>query len=489
MAYVNGQTLQQKLRQRGQAFAWPQVLEWARPLCAVLSYLHTQTPPILFRDLKPSNIMVEDSGRLRLIDFGIARTSHDGEKTSTFLRGTGTSGFSPIEQYGGGQSTDHRSDIYSLGATLYQLLTGRVPPDAVSRISQGAAVVEPSQLNADLPAALDPILLRSLALNKQDRQQSVAEMAAELEAVALSDEESATEDLRPAALAAAPSASSPQMAPPRASSAPPLTSGSPNITVELVPSRPAASPLQLATGLGVAAVVTLLLGLLLIPKTPPAASAATATPDSSVAYGQGHAATAQSASSPAPRSEVASPSHHTGSGSAPAYQPRDSAALAGDRIRRPRVAPVSRVAPAPARAQPESLPQAVQEAPSTAPRPHVASVAAKLPESYPRAASRPASESSHPHPSQAPSEQPGAEPAPPVSAAQSRPPRPEEMGFPPVPEGMPEPLRDAQGRPLPPDMQRFPPRGGRPRAGNGPPDEGPPPSEGVPGYDTGHRRH
>jgi serine/threonine protein kinase len=93
-----------------------------------LHYLHTQNPPILFRDLKPSNIMIEESGRLRLIDFGIARTALAGDKTSTFLQGTGTSGFSPIEQYGGVQSTDQRSDIYALGATLYYLLTGKIPP-------------------------------------------------------------------------------------------------------------------------------------------------------------------------------------------------------------------------------------------------------------------------------------------------------------------------------------------------------------------------
>ena len=195
MAYVKGETLQQRLKRYGRPFNWEQVKAWAEPLVEVLNYLHTQNPPILFRDLKPSNIMIEESGRLRLIDFGIARTAQAGDRTSTFLQGTGTSGFSPIEQYGGGQSTDQRSDIYALGATLYYLLTGKIPPDAVARISQGKEFIPPSQLQPTLPKEIDALLGKSLALKQHDRQSSMAEFRDQMQAIRVPlDTEGATED-------------------------------------------------------------------------------------------------------------------------------------------------------------------------------------------------------------------------------------------------------------------------------------------------------
>ena len=182
MAYVDGETLDQKLRRHGRAFDWPQVREWALTLCDVLHYLHSCTPPILFRDLKPSNIMVDGNGTLKLIDFGIARLGEDGSKTSTFLRGTGTSGFSPIEQYGGSGSTDARSDVYSLGATIYLLLTGQVPPDAVSRLS-GKPIQPPSLLRPELNHAVDAVILRAMAQLAKDRYSSMEEMRRALDQV------------------------------------------------------------------------------------------------------------------------------------------------------------------------------------------------------------------------------------------------------------------------------------------------------------------
>lgn len=87
MAYVEGDTFRQKLEARGRPFPVAEVLNWADQLCSVLDYLHSQNPPILFRDLKPDNIMVDKQDRLRLIDFGIARTLAPGSVTSTFLQG------------------------------------------------------------------------------------------------------------------------------------------------------------------------------------------------------------------------------------------------------------------------------------------------------------------------------------------------------------------------------------------------------------------
>lgn len=196
MAYVTGETLQQKLKRHGRPFNWSQVMPYAEPLVDVLHYLHTQDPPILFRDLKPSNIMIEDSGRLRLIDFGIARTAQAGDRTSTFLQGTGTSGFSPIEQYGGAQSTDQRSDIYSLGATLYYLLTGKLPPDAVARISQGKELIPASKIHPGLPPGIDELLHKALAVRQQDRHATMADFKRDMLSIQADgiDNEGATED-------------------------------------------------------------------------------------------------------------------------------------------------------------------------------------------------------------------------------------------------------------------------------------------------------
>ena len=231
MAYVKGETLQQRLKRFGRPFNWEQVKEWAEPLVEVLNYLHTQNPPILFRDLKPSNITIEESGRLRLIDFGIARTAQAGDRTSTFLQGTGTSGFSPIEQYGGGQSTDQRSDIYALGATLYYLLTGKIPPDAVARISQGKELIPPSQIQPDLPKEVDALLGKSLAVKQHDRQSSMAEFRSQMQAIRVPlDTEGATEDFGVLPAVGGTTNTVPQQAEP--------SSGPASIKIEMFPTAP-----------------------------------------------------------------------------------------------------------------------------------------------------------------------------------------------------------------------------------------------------------
>ena len=124
MEFVQGETLQRAWERVGQGFAEAQVVTWAQELCDVLSYLHSQHPPIIFRDLKPGNIMVQPNGRLKLIDFGIAR-HFDPTKTRDTTR-FGTPGYAAPEQYGQGQ-TDARSDVYALGVVAHQLLTGYDP--------------------------------------------------------------------------------------------------------------------------------------------------------------------------------------------------------------------------------------------------------------------------------------------------------------------------------------------------------------------------
>jgi serine/threonine protein kinase len=125
MDFVDGETLEQRQQAAGgKALPEAEVMEWARQLCSVLAYLHSQRPPIIFRDLKPANVMLTKQGQIKLIDFGIARVFHPGNTKDTQV--LGTPGFAPPEQYGKSQ-TDARADVYALGVTLYQLLTGYDP--------------------------------------------------------------------------------------------------------------------------------------------------------------------------------------------------------------------------------------------------------------------------------------------------------------------------------------------------------------------------
>jgi serine/threonine protein kinase len=127
MEFVEGTTLEKKQEQAGGPLDESLVMGWALQLCTVLHYLHTRPQPIIFRDMKPSNVMVTNEGEIKLIDFGIARVfKASATKDTTLL---GSVGYAPLEQYGRGQS-DARSDIYALGATMYDLLTKEVPADA-----------------------------------------------------------------------------------------------------------------------------------------------------------------------------------------------------------------------------------------------------------------------------------------------------------------------------------------------------------------------
>lgn len=124
MEYVRGRTLGQMLEERTIPFTESEVLNWGHQLCDVLHYLHSQSPPIIFRDMKPDNIMITPESQVKLIDFGIVRFFKSGQAKDTML--LGTPGFAPPEQHGTGQ-TDERSDVYALGVTLHCLLTLREP--------------------------------------------------------------------------------------------------------------------------------------------------------------------------------------------------------------------------------------------------------------------------------------------------------------------------------------------------------------------------
>jgi serine/threonine protein kinase len=183
MEFVNGKTLSRVAELAPRLLSQRRILQWALELCDVLNYLHSQVPPVIVRDLKPDNVMIDEKRRLRLLDFGIAKRLQAGVGTRDIIKGMGTAEYAPLEQYGQA-STDQRSDIYALGGTLYFLLTELPPPPAWRRASEGAVVIPPSQVNATVTPDFEALVLRMMALKREDRPQSIAEVQEELSAIA-----------------------------------------------------------------------------------------------------------------------------------------------------------------------------------------------------------------------------------------------------------------------------------------------------------------
>lgn len=169
MEFIEGKTLEKVQEDAGRPLDEKMVMGWALQLCDVLAYLHTRPQPIIFRDMKPSNVMLTNIGQIKLIDFGIARVfKSSAAKDTTTL---GSRGYAPLEQYGRGQS-DARSDIYALGATLYDLLTNSVPADAPTRRINPTSFVKPRQANPAISKETERIILKAMAENPGDRYQS-----------------------------------------------------------------------------------------------------------------------------------------------------------------------------------------------------------------------------------------------------------------------------------------------------------------------------
>lgn len=166
---IAGHDLETMLSQRGEPFPEPQIISWAIDLCSVLVYLHGQKPePIIFRDLKPSNIMIRtDDEALMLVDFGIARTFAPQQKGTMI----GTEGYAPPEQYKG--IADARGDIYALGATLHHLATGSDPR---SETPFTFAQRPPRRLNSTLSESFEALILKCVAYNANDRFQTVEDV-------------------------------------------------------------------------------------------------------------------------------------------------------------------------------------------------------------------------------------------------------------------------------------------------------------------------
>ena len=172
MDYIEGQTLDCVLRKRG---TLPQrtVEQWGRQLCDALCDLHSRNPPVIYRDMKPANIILRPDGTVALIDFGAAREFKENSRADTVC--LGTRGYAAPEQYGGSGQTDVRTDIYGLGATLYHLLTGRDPgrpPYEIYPIRRW---------NPALSAEMEKIILKCTRQDPEKRYQSGRELMKDLE--------------------------------------------------------------------------------------------------------------------------------------------------------------------------------------------------------------------------------------------------------------------------------------------------------------------
>ncbi len=186
MEFIEGADLSDLLNERdGAAFPVADVLQWADELLNALDYLHTQTPAIIHRDIKPQNLKLTTRGQIVLLDFGLAKGTPAQMHASTTASIFGYSrNYAPLEQIQG-TGTDARSDLYSLGATLYHLLTGTAPVDALTRasaiINNQPDPLAPAHLVCDqVPTAVGGVLHRAMAQNAARRPQTAAAMRAAL---------------------------------------------------------------------------------------------------------------------------------------------------------------------------------------------------------------------------------------------------------------------------------------------------------------------
>jgi serine/threonine-protein kinase len=179
MKYINGGDLSSRLRSAPEGKVDEiSVVEWGMQVADVLDYLHKRQPPIVYRDLKPANIMIDgNSGKIMLIDFGIARWINKEEKGVTAV---GTMGYAPPELFSG--NVEARSDIYSLGSTMFHLLTGADPQSNPLLIFDFQKNPRPRQINPQLSDQIERILMRAVEYNAEKRFTSAGEMKQELEA-------------------------------------------------------------------------------------------------------------------------------------------------------------------------------------------------------------------------------------------------------------------------------------------------------------------
>lgn len=169
MDYIEGESLDKILAAEG-IQSEEMVIGWAKQLCDALSYLHSQKPPIIYRDMKPANVMLKPEGNIKIIDFGIAREYKEQNLADTTV--LGTKGYAPPEQYSG--QTDQRSDIFALGMTMHHLLTGVDP-------RSGEAYASVRMWNPEISEGVEAIIDKCVQPAAENRYQTCADLLYDLE--------------------------------------------------------------------------------------------------------------------------------------------------------------------------------------------------------------------------------------------------------------------------------------------------------------------
>lgn len=172
MDYIEGEDLRQRMERVGNIMEDEAILLGAA-MCDALVYLHTRKPPILHRDLKPGNVKITPDGHIFLVDFGLAKVLHGSQATTTGARAM-TPGYSPPEQYGTAR-TDPRTDIYSLGATLYAALTGIIPEDGLARAMDNTQLTPLRKRNSKITRRLAAAIEKAMGVDPGDRFQNADE--------------------------------------------------------------------------------------------------------------------------------------------------------------------------------------------------------------------------------------------------------------------------------------------------------------------------
>ena len=172
MDYIEGEDLRERMDRVGE-IPESDILEIGMAICEAMSYMHTRKPPVLHRDIKPGNVKITTLGHIYLVDFGLAKVVQAGQQTSTGARAM-TPGYSPPEQYGAAR-TDHRSDIYSLGATMYAALGGAIPEDSLARTMEQTELTPLRRRNSKISRRAASAIEKALEVHPDDRFQTADE--------------------------------------------------------------------------------------------------------------------------------------------------------------------------------------------------------------------------------------------------------------------------------------------------------------------------
>ncbi len=194
LEYIEGKKLTTFVENRKNFLPEKQVINWGIELCDVLLYLHNMKPaPVIFRNMNPDSIIVSSDGTLKLIDFGTSKIHEEQKKTLGIAKSI-TPHYSPIEQHV--ESTDKRSDIYSLGATMYYLITGETPMDCIDRSLEDEPMEPCSHINPAISSELERIIMKAMEIDRDDRYQDAEYMKNDL-TLLLEDTEKSPDHKKP----------------------------------------------------------------------------------------------------------------------------------------------------------------------------------------------------------------------------------------------------------------------------------------------------